>query len=105
MHYARFRRNGDPLVVLPVGRPFPRKETVGYSAAHYRIRKDRGRAPEHGCVLCGAQAHDWALRPGVATLVGVNNGSAARYSLDPNDYDPMCRECHSQHDWSLRDAA
>lgn len=61
----------------------------------YVIPRDRGRASEHTCA-CGAQATEWAYQHQAAVELRDENGSP--YSLDPEDYAPMCRTCHIKLD-------
>jgi hypothetical protein len=65
---------------------------------HNRLEKTRGKASAHRCVACGNQAADWAYN---------NAGSDervskwGRYSLNLDDYSPMCRSCHIKLDTAL----
>lgn len=56
------------------------KSSVKARAKHYRIEAKRGKAREHKCTVCGAQAEEWAeVRRGV--------------------FEPQCKSCHSKfHD-------
>lgn len=66
-------------------------EPSSYAAAHNLVRKTRGKAVEHQCVLCGNQAREWALRREL-----VDDG--VEWSPNPDDYYPLCRSCHVYHD-------
>jgi hypothetical protein len=103
-HGQRWRRHGDPLVVLPPGPPVmigpdhPQwtGDDVGYRAAHRRVAKLEGPASAHPCLAgCGGRAYDWAydcLDPEEKT----DPKTGLPYSLDPEHYVPLCRPCH---DW------
>ena len=82
MHYGRWRKHGDPLYISTATNT--RKSVVSYSAAHQRLRADRGTAASHPCFLCGIRAEDWAY-------VGKDPRG---YSEELGEYVPMCRKCH-----------
>ncbi len=64
-----------------------RPESLTWAAKHQRLRKVRGRAAEHQCVKCPAQARDWAQ-------IHTEDGT------DPwADYVPLCRKCHLNYDY------
>jgi hypothetical protein len=67
-----------------------------YDAIHRRLSRERGRAADHPCTRCGAQAAEWALQ-GDSELVD----GGLRYSENPGDYAPMCRSCHRILDQSF----
>lgn len=70
---------------------------IGYLAAHDRVYRARGIATAHPCVSCPAQAKDWALRKDAGTRQ-IDPGTGYAFSPDPDDYQPMCRSCHSRYD-------
>jgi hypothetical protein len=79
------------------GNPAFRGDRIGLAAAHDRVRALRGYAREHKCVECGGQARDWALSHDVEeTCVAPRTGRL--YSLNIDDYMPMCRRCHVHYD-------
>lgn len=90
-HYQRWRRHGDPEVVLGVGTQTP----GGYESVHTYLRQLRGPAVDHSCVCCGQQAHDWTYDH--QDEHAQRDGSLV-YSLDPEHYQPMCRSCHKTFD-------
>ena len=93
MHYGRWQQHGDPLFVTPTRR----RDDIGYTAAHGRVKQDRGRAAEHSCVQCGEQARDWAY-DGKDPDELQGDGRRNAYSVDPAYYQPFCRSCHMKHD-------
>lgn len=76
------------------------KETPSYTAAHARIRRERGRAQHHICVVCGDQANNWALKADATDLLTEPEGryKGTKYSVDPFAYQPMCQACHKAFD-------
>ena len=70
--------------------------TIGYMAAHKRLRRAQGSASRHKCVGCGGQAFQWAYNhqdPHELTCDAAYS-KGFRYSLDFDYYDPMCASCH-----------
>ncbi len=64
-----------------------RPQSLTWAAKHKRLRKVRGRAADHPCVKCSAQARDWAQ-------IHTEDGT------DPwADYVPLCRKCHLNYDY------
>ena len=92
-HLARWRTHKDPLHIDPKGRP-PKYGTPGYQAAHKRVARLCGRASGHLCE-CGRPARHWALAV-APTLFDVDSGLG--YSLDPEEYRPLCVACHYRFD-------
>lgn len=77
------------------------KDVPGIQAIHQRIRFARGSASEYDCVDgCGRPATDWSLRAGVENLYAEagTNFAGTPYSLDINDYEPRCHQCHKAYD-------
>lgn len=68
-----------------------RGREVSYYGALKRLREARGKASEHACHECGAVAYRWVL-VGEATHHDADHGWA--YSLDHDDYVPLCGRCH-----------
>lgn len=91
MHYYRWRRTGDPELVLvrePVrGEQHGRwkGDAVGYHGVHHRLRTTRGEAREHTCP-CGNQAQEWAF--------DLPKG----FSTDLSRYTARCASCHYEQD-------
>jgi len=83
-----------------------RRDSAGYSAAHRRVRQDRGPIREHNCVECGNPAGHWSYNhddPDELLAVGLSANPVA-YSLDPANYSPRCVPCHKIFDLGHRDA-
>lgn len=78
----------------------PRKEVVGYAAAHCRVRSVKGRAANHLCVDCGHQALSWTLKYGASQITTEAEGiyKGTMFSLNIDDYEPRCEPCHRVHD-------
>jgi len=83
------------------GRRKARKTIVQYSAAHDRVRRERGWASEYDCVDCGQLAEEWSYNHAdpdeLIEPEGCQSGGSA-YSLDSNCYDPRCIPCHRRFD-------
>lgn len=77
-----------------------RSETAGYSAAHDRVRRDRGPITDHACIDCGRQAQHWSYNhddPQELLAHGLSVRPVA-YSLTPAHYSPRCISCHKRFD-------
>ncbi len=75
------------------------KPIVTYGGAHIRLKREKGSAKEHPCTACGSTAQEWALsQEAKSTLFGTHGKFLCEYSLDPNDYIPMCSSCHRSMD-------
>lgn len=101
------------LSAANVGRPLPEEQRIKiaealrgrrrgvdatYRAAHKRVESDRGKATGYGCVMCGEQpATDWALDHEFPTE-GFRVEHGWWFSLDVEDYVPVCRGCHVMFD-------
>jgi choline dehydrogenase-like flavoprotein len=96
MHRLRWHRSGDP------GRAESQygSDGVGYSAAHWRVYAQRGRASEYRCVHCGSQAEDWAYDH-CDPHAKRDDVDGRPYSLDPLRYLPLCSQCHTRFDRSI----
>lgn len=69
-----------------------------YSTVHRRIRRVLGSATQHRCAHCEKQAAHWAYDhkdPDAVTGRAGRDVPAAKYSLKPEHYFPLCRSCHS----------
>lgn len=66
-----------------------------YAGAHYRVKRDNGKASGYACVTCAGQAEHWALINDRGDRV---NGKGQRWSNNPVDYRAMCVGCHSEYD-------
>lgn len=114
MHRSRVRKHGDPSVVFPsrfvpgetrrFDRDLPTGERhhnwagddVGYSGAHDRVDRIKGKVSMHSCSVCQRRATDWAydhLDPD-ARFDPVHGP----YSANPGHYWPLCRSCHVRFD-------
>jgi hypothetical protein len=81
------------------------KDVVTYQQAHKRVQVARGKASSHKCSECGKQAHQWSLQHDRVS-VPYDDGKGHPYSLDVDDYEPMCTACHRTADMRrIRDAA
>lgn len=66
-----------------------------YVSVHRKLRRVRGRAPDHPCFGgCGNPAEQWAYQRAEATQFY----EGFPYSEDLSDYEPMCRSCHRKMD-------
>lgn len=92
MHWTRWRRHGDPNVVLKSsgGSGRVRVSDPTYRTVHKRLVAQRGKATDYPCVDCGQSAREWSYK---------NGGSRDRsFSADLGDYEPRCRSCHARLD-------
>jgi hypothetical protein len=100
MHYYRIRRTGNPGPPERI-KPDRGPGKIGYMAAHKRVYRTRGPAKQHPCATgCGRPADQWSYmhRPGSHEMAQYMEGAWLYFSPDPDDYDPLCRTCHIQHD-------
>lgn len=99
-HATQKSRHGE---MWPLFSYRQRKETVGYSGAHRRVEKAKGKATDHDCVDCSGQAKQWSYDHGDPDeLHEVYREYELPYSLDPDRYDPRCFECHKNFDQEKR---
>ena len=99
-HWSRWRRHGSPTVVMPPSGP-PIQEEVGYSGAHDRVARVKGRAKDHECVDCGAPALEWSYNhddPDERMTTRPRCPYPVPYSMDPEHYSARCGTCHRLHD-------
>lgn len=79
-----------------------RKEVPGYAQAHNRVRAVKGRAADHLCIDCGEQANQWSLSADATEVhygpSRLDRSTLTKYSLNVDDYEPRCRNCHSRYD-------
>jgi len=107
-HYMRFYTKGDvgpaeiglPANLSPGRRGADNARWAGngvtYSGAHIRVRTQRGRASEHQCEHCDAQAQHWAYDH--TDPDDLQSPRGERYSADPAHYLPLCVSCHNLFD-------
>ena len=84
-----------------------RKETVGYGAAHGRVRSDRGDVAAMACRDCGSPARHWSYdHDDPDEMVSDDPRTAGiAYSLNPDHYSPRCVPCHKRFDLDRIDSA
>ena len=93
---------GEPVVWRDIGckahRVYEQNKTEepSYRGMHFRLERMRGKASEYECENCGEQAAEWALLPGAAThsTYRKDKGRYYHFSLDLDDYVPLCRKDH-----------
>lgn len=93
------RLRNPPPPKLGAERHSWRGDDIGYTQAHNRVRYVKGRARDHACQHCGAQAQQWAydhLDPAEKTHRGPKY--SVPYSLDIERYFPLCIRCHVNFD-------
>ncbi len=76
---------------------------TSYGAVHSRVSRARGPASEYRCKQCDGPAAQWAYNhcdPNERQF--LLNGREYPYSLDLNNYMPMCRSCHQTFDLAYR---
>ena len=66
---------------------------------HQRLRRARGPASSFTCVACDRPAYEWAYQHGNPAPLFSPRGEV--YSLDFDDYAPMCRSCHRRLDFQM----
>ena len=99
---AHYKRQAAGLSVddyLPRGTG----DDVGYEAAHRRLRRAKGSARQYACTHCAErQALQWAFihgSPGEKPAGVQRNGRPhGPYSLNPDEYMPLCASCHKLYD-------
>ncbi|ANN16228.1 hypothetical protein SD37_11630 [Amycolatopsis orientalis] len=90
LHYYRWKRLGDAN-----WQPTQRTD-ITYSAAHLRVIAARGRADAHACLDCGSPAAEWSYTHRDPNELYAPDGRP--YSLDIQQYEPRCRNCHRNLD-------
>lgn len=69
---------------------------MSYGSAHRAVRNARGRASEHPCIDCGAQAEHWSYDH--EDPHQIVDDQYRTFSLAIEHYAPRCRPCHGQFD-------
>ena len=80
--------------------PTARRNDIGYSAVHSRVRHDRGKASTNSCIDCGGPAYQWSYDhedPDERTSA-ERNSFGMYYSLKLMHYSPRCVSCHKAFD-------
>jgi hypothetical protein len=99
-HYRAWLKYKDPLedrTVYGAENPSWRDWNISYETMHaIRLLQSRGRASEHPCIDCGAQAKDWSYNN--AADIELIDEWGKRYSFVVSDYDPRCKPCHNRFD-------
>ena len=90
--HRRQRRLGQEL------KPLQGRSSTSYQAVHNRLRRERGDADEFICVSCGKEAETWACQGNRTSTEVRHSGIAVTYSVDVDDYEPMCHPCHRKLD-------
>lgn len=86
MHYKRAKRAANPRA-----RKY-RQRGDSYASAHNKVKRLHGPARIHECEKCGEPALDWAYDHGDPNELYDSRGCP--YSLNPERYMPLCRQCH-----------
>jgi|JI6StandDraft_1071083.scaffolds.fasta_scaffold499452_2 hypothetical protein len=102
-HYTRVLRTGSPN-----SRPRPRGARPKYRAAHLRVPRQRGKASEYACEVCGLQAAQWAYDhtdphelSQVIVMPKKDSAKLVYYSVDPYRYLALCRSDHVKYDMAV----
>lgn len=106
-HDTRFRRHGDPLVVIApderrklLGSANPRwlaDDAVDYRTVHLRLKHRLGPARNHECADCGAnKAVHWSYDHQDPDERVSPEG--VPYSINLEHYQPRCASCHKFYD-------
>ena len=98
MHLQRWIKSGSLAApVRAVGEMHHRwrGKSIGYFAAHMRVRSARGPAKLRACEHCGARASDWAYTHVDPAEICSDQGA---YSSSPDFYIALCRGCHVRFD-------
>lgn len=100
-HLRQIRVYGELRADIPLKLPNG-SDKAGYEAAHKRVSRARGKAREHGCAHCPQPATNWAFMHGSSGELPAGTQRNGRphgpYSLDVNDYIPLCQTCHRRYD-------
>lgn len=68
-----------------------------YDKAHKNLKRQRGPARDYDC-RCGQPAVEWAYQFTAGDQELRDDEGRFPHSLNPDDYEPMCRPCHSTLD-------
>jgi hypothetical protein len=75
-------------------------EEASYGTIHDRLYR-RGPARDHACVDCGEQAEQRSY-DGADPDERIDPATGMTFSLNLNDYEPRCADCHAAKDAGLR---
>lgn len=73
-----------------------RAMSISYGAAHWRVRRDKGRASDHHCADCESRAAHWSYDH--ADPDEIISAGGLPYSGDSDHYVPRCVSCHKRFD-------
>jgi hypothetical protein len=109
MHYTRWKRHGDPLMVKEaqplIGADHPdwKGDKAGYTAVHDRLRR---RMKLTVCAICGAEAKHHAYDHADPEEQYCWQGNClVAYSTDLSHYFPSCVPCHKRFDLAVSSGA
>lgn len=71
-----------------------------YESMHKHLRRTRGSSRDQICVDCSRPAAHWSLSH-KAEVVHIQEGGRAHgryFSVNVDDYEPRCAQCHSDQD-------
>lgn len=71
------------------------KDDLDSVGALRRLVRLRGPAMGHDCRICGSQARHWVL---VRSSDGHRSAGVRQWSVNADDYDPMCRRHRNERD-------
>lgn len=97
-HYHRYWRTGSLDL-----QPKEQRTDLTYFGAHGRVKQVFGSATKYKCVLCGADASEWAYDgTDPSERAGEANGYPVVFSVWPEFYMPLCHPCHRAKDAGAR---
>lgn len=102
LHWERQHRTGttdDPDPRTGHRNPMWKGDDASYAAIHQRMST---KPRPSMCELCGASEgrFEWALRPELPADQMLVSPEGLRYSVDPTNYQNLCKTCHNQQDLS-----
>ena len=94
-HYNAWYAHGDPRLISRRAAP----DANSYYAVHSRLKKRWGSPDRYRCVLCGTCASQWACWRNKSECRNERKGGRiVPYSVNIEDYAPLCWECHRDLD-------
>lgn len=107
MHYTRWIKHGDPLMILTTAPPGSRATGVRsgnwtgddatYYGVHKRVKASFGVPSTKTCVDCGKRADHWSY-DGLAGSDEKRDPRGLAYTTLLHHYEPRCASCHRLHD-------